>query len=91
LRLIVLALAGYRRPNTGVSLALVNRYTTTWLTEAAEKLARTYVPELSIVYSTACCSDQQSFIENGFPGMRCALSLSLFMCARVRVLSALLD
>lgn len=60
---------GYRRPNTPVSLALVNRYTTVWLTEAAEKLSRTYVPDLAIVYTTACCSDQQSFVENGYPGM----------------------
>ncbi len=62
--------SGYRRPNTPVSLALVNRYTTVWLTEAAEKLSRTYVPDLAIVYTTACCSDQQSFVENGYPGMR---------------------
>jgi len=60
---------GYRRPNTGVLLALVNRYTTTWLTEAAEQATRTYVPELTIGYTTACCSDQQSFLENGYPAM----------------------
>lgn len=61
---------GYRKPNTPLTVAFVSRYTTVWLTQAAEAAARTYVPELAVGLSSGCCSDQQSFIEQGYPAMR---------------------
>jgi hypothetical protein len=60
---------GYRKPNTPLTIALVNRFTTPFLTEAAEVASRTYVPELTVGYTTAYCSDQQSFLEQGYPAM----------------------
>jgi len=66
---INLDMIGYRRPGTSVSVALVTRLTTPWLTTAVEEIIKTYLPGFAIVFSTACCSDQQSFIENGFPAM----------------------
>jgi hypothetical protein len=60
---------GYRKPGSPLLVALVTRLTTEWLTDAVQALTETYVPELTIGYTSACCSDQQSFIENGYPGM----------------------
>jgi len=60
---------GYRRANTPVGIAFVTRYTTEWLTDAAEEATRLYVPELDVGYTTGCCSDQQSFVEQGYPAM----------------------
>lgn len=39
------------------------------LTSYAMDLVHTYVPSLPTVFTTACCSDQQSFYENGFPSV----------------------
>ena len=39
------------------------------LTQYAMDLIHTYVPTLPTTLTTACCSDQQSFYENGFPSV----------------------
>jgi Zn-dependent M28 family amino/carboxypeptidase len=39
------------------------------LTQYAKDLIATYVPTLPTVDTTACCSDQQSFYENGYPSV----------------------
>lgn len=50
-------------------MALDSRYVTSWLVEAVEKLTNLYVPELTVGYNSGCCSDQQSFYEQGYPAM----------------------
>lgn len=48
-------------------MALDSRYVTSWLVEAVAKVANIYVPQLIVGYNSGCCSDQQSFYEQGFP------------------------
>jgi Zn-dependent M28 family amino/carboxypeptidase len=60
---------GYRQPGTTSTLGYMNRYVDDDLTEIAMTTSRTYVPELNVGITTGCCSDQQSFYENGFPSV----------------------
>ena len=41
-----------------------------WL---ANNLTLLYVPELEIGYSPSCCSDHQSFFEQGYPAVGYAI------------------
>jgi len=59
---------GWKNPRTGLVIGLVTRFTTEWLTEAAQNVSALYLPDLPVGFSsTACCSDQQSFLEQGYP------------------------
>eukprot|EP01062_Namystynia_karyoxenos_P078117 TRINITY_DN79_c0_g2_i2.p2 TRINITY_DN79_c0_g2~~TRINITY_DN79_c0_g2_i2.p2 ORF type:complete len:468 (+),score=185.54 TRINITY_DN79_c0_g2_i2:77-1405(+) len=58
---------GYKQPNSPITLALMDRYIDKDLTEIAIETTKTYVPELPVGWTSGCCSDQQSFYENGFP------------------------
>lgn len=57
----------YRRPGEPFQLAFPDKLATVSATKHIQHLAQLYVPELVIGYTPACCSDHQSFWENGFP------------------------
>lgn len=57
----------YHVPTESLQLAFPNRYVSVELTDLARSVATTYVPELVVGTTTACCSDHQSFYSNGFP------------------------
>jgi hypothetical protein len=52
-----------------IQQAFMDRSMDPTLTQYAKDLIATYVPTLPTVDTTACCSDQQSFYENGFPSV----------------------
>eukprot|EP01060_Flectonema_neradi_P039957 TRINITY_DN896_c2_g2_i1.p1 TRINITY_DN896_c2_g2~~TRINITY_DN896_c2_g2_i1.p1 ORF type:complete len:440 (+),score=115.51 TRINITY_DN896_c2_g2_i1:56-1375(+) len=60
---------GYRIPETNATVAFMNRYADMTLTELAMDVTSSYVPELGVGWTSGCCSDQQSFYENGFPSV----------------------
>lgn len=60
-------MVGYQQPGTPITMSFMNRYADLDLTEITMEAARTYVPGLASEYTQVCCSDQQSFYENGFP------------------------
>jgi len=61
---------GWRNPRTGLIMGLVTRLTTEWLTQTAHEVSKQYLPSLPVGFSSqACCSDQQSFLEQGYPAM----------------------
>lgn len=60
---------GYSQPEEGIILGFMDRYADLDLTDIAIQTTNTYVPSLRIAYTQACCSDQQSFYENGFPSV----------------------
>lgn len=60
---------GYKPPEATVTLAYMNRNADPDLTEISMAITGTYVPELQVALTNVCCSDQQSFYENGFPAV----------------------
>ena len=60
---------GYRLPETKPTVAFMNRYSDLTLTEMTMDITKLYVPELGVGWTSGCCSDQQSFYENGFPSV----------------------
>lgn len=52
-----------------IQQAFMDRSMDPTLTQYAMDLIATYVPTLPTVFTTACCSDQQSFYENGYPSV----------------------
>lgn len=57
---------GYQLADQPITLGMKDRYISTWLLEVANSLTNLYVPSLPIGYSSSCCSDHQSFTENGY-------------------------
>lgn len=57
---------GYRKPGEPLQVAFPDKLATQAATDYVIDLARLYVPELQIGYTPACCSDHQSFFEQGF-------------------------
>eukprot|EP00041_Stephanoeca_diplocostata_P036787 m.1358259 g.1358259 ORF g.1358259 m.1358259 type:complete len:468 (+) comp24934_c1_seq31:54-1457(+) len=60
---------GYKLPGTEVTLGMKDRYISDWLLAAANGYSLTYVPGVKVGSSSSCCSDHQSFTENGFPAI----------------------
>jgi hypothetical protein len=58
-------MVGYQR-GANPELSLVNRYVDLPLTALVRNVSVTYVPELPVSETSACCSDHQSFLENGY-------------------------
>jgi len=56
----------YRVSTENYQCAFPTRYDDPDLTEAAMLAVQTYVPQLDVCFTTACCSDHQSFTENGY-------------------------
>jgi len=60
---------GYTLPGKPIRIGMKDRYIDASLLMNANDLTRLYVPELPIGLSASCCSDHQSFTENGFPAI----------------------
>jgi acetylornithine deacetylase/succinyl-diaminopimelate desuccinylase-like protein len=60
-------MVAYRVPTEKTQCAFPSRYSTPALETLAREAVATYVPELTIGITTACCSDHQSYYNRGFP------------------------
>ncbi|KAJ3360062.1 hypothetical protein GGF32_008649 [Allomyces javanicus] len=56
----------YRKPGEPLQCGLPDRYMTPEANLVVRKVAEAYVPEVQVGSTSACCSDHQSFFENGF-------------------------
>ncbi|KAF8806339.1 Zn-dependent exopeptidase [Phlegmacium glaucopus] len=57
----------YRAPGEPSQLGLPDRIGSTEVTQLVANISAIYSPELTVGYTSACCSDHQSFHEQGFP------------------------
>ncbi|KAG0309129.1 hypothetical protein BGZ98_005068 [Dissophora globulifera] len=57
----------YRKPGEPVQIAFPARYHTVELSSLLRNVTELYVPNAVVGTTGACCSDHQSFWENGFP------------------------
>eukprot|EP01061_Rhynchopus_euleeides_P013685 TRINITY_DN23791_c0_g1_i1.p1 TRINITY_DN23791_c0_g1~~TRINITY_DN23791_c0_g1_i1.p1 ORF type:complete len:444 (+),score=206.71 TRINITY_DN23791_c0_g1_i1:116-1447(+) len=57
---------GYREPGKPITLAFMDKYASEDLTQQAKEVVQTYLPNLAVGDTSGCCSDQQSFHEQGF-------------------------
>ncbi|KAF8936372.1 Zn-dependent exopeptidase [Dissophora ornata] len=57
----------YRKPGEPVQVAFPARYHTAELSSLLRNVTELYVPNAVVGTTGACCSDHQSFWENGFP------------------------
>jgi len=57
----------YRAPEEPPQLGLPLRYATPEVTQLVANISAIYSPELTVGFTSVCCSDHQSFMENGFP------------------------
>lgn len=60
-------MVAYRAPGEKTQCAFPSRYSTPELQNIAKAATSTYVPELTIGTTTACCSDHQSYYTRGLP------------------------
>jgi len=60
---------GYRQPGTPITINFMNRVGDPDLINIAREVTNTYLPGIGNDNTAACCSDQQSFHENGFPAV----------------------
>ena len=58
---------GYTDTKYGVTLSFDQRATTEWVTDSCKKFSQVYQPSLKIGNTNGCCSDNQSFYNQGFP------------------------
>ena len=58
-------MVGYQR-GAEPELSFVNRYVDLDLMAYVQNVTATYLPDLATSETTACCSDHQSFLENGY-------------------------
>ncbi len=66
----LLHVVGYTLPNqTSIIVGMKDRYSTGWLLEFVNSLTQAYVPSLGVGSSPSCCSDHQSFFEQGYPAV----------------------
>lgn len=56
----------YRKTGEAPQCAFPNRYHTPALTSLLKDVVTSYVPELQVCETSACCSDHQSFYEQGY-------------------------
>jgi len=56
----------FRRPTEGIQCGFPDRYADVLLTDLAISTMEMYTPEVESCYTSACCSDHQSFYEQGF-------------------------
>jgi len=56
----------YRQPGERAQCAFPDRSHTPELTSVVQDIIRTYVPNVDVCETSACCSDQQSFYEQGY-------------------------
>eukprot|EP00041_Stephanoeca_diplocostata_P011085 m.179985 g.179985 ORF g.179985 m.179985 type:complete len:452 (+) comp18405_c0_seq1:162-1517(+) len=56
----------FRSPNEGVQCGFPDRYADPLLTDLAQSLMNQYTPDIETCFTPACCSDHQSFTEQGY-------------------------
>lgn len=56
----------YRGSGEGIQCGFPNRYADEILTDLGMSILNTYTPEIETCYTSACCSDHQSFYEQGY-------------------------
>jgi len=56
----------YKSPSEAPQCAFPNRYHTPELTSLLKGVVQTYVPNVQVCETSACCSDHQSFYEQGY-------------------------
>lgn len=64
---IQMDMLAYHVPGEPLQIAFPDKLSTTTATAHIWSIADIYAPELEQGYTPACCSDHQSFWENGFP------------------------
>ena len=78
---------GWTLPRTNITVGMSDRFISKPLNDLVNGITRTYVPSIGIGPTSACCSDHQSFFENGFPAVgyttispntSCSLTFPLF-------------
>lgn len=57
---------GYTVPGQNPTASYMTRSVSNQLTDAVMAFSTLYLPELQVGRTTGCCSDQQSFFEQGF-------------------------
>jgi Zn-dependent M28 family amino/carboxypeptidase len=57
----------YRTPSEAPQLAFVSRSSTLTLNTLLTNISKTYVTQLTVGTTTACCTDHSSFYNQGFP------------------------
>ncbi|KAG0269217.1 hypothetical protein DFQ27_004457 [Actinomortierella ambigua] len=57
----------YQMPGEPIQTAFPLRHHTPELTDLLVNVTQMYVPETKVGFTGACCSDHQSFFENGYP------------------------
>jgi len=57
----------YRSPEEPLQLGLPDLIGLPEATFLVANMSKIYAPELAVGYTSACCSDHQSFVEQGFP------------------------
>jgi len=62
-------MVGYQPPNTRTVIAFMTGSATPALTTSCRNVMNTYIPATLTGTTSACCSDQQAFFENGFPSI----------------------
>jgi Zn-dependent M28 family amino/carboxypeptidase len=60
---------GYKQPGSDITMGIMERYADPDLSAIAISMTNTYVPALNVRFTQVCCSDQQSFYENGYPSV----------------------
>jgi len=62
-------MVGYKPPNQGTVVAFMTGSTTASLVTECRATIANYLPTQAQGTTSACCSDQQAFFENGFPAL----------------------
>lgn len=60
-------MTAYRSPGEPLQLGLPDRIGTPEVAQLVADISAIYSPELHVGFTPACCSDHQSFHEQGFP------------------------
>ncbi|PPQ71101.1 hypothetical protein CVT24_009852 [Panaeolus cyanescens] len=60
-------MTAYRAPGEPLQLGLPDIIGTSEVTQLVANISNIYTPELKVGFTPACCSDHQSFHEQGFP------------------------
>jgi hypothetical protein len=69
---------GWQLPKTNITVGMSNRFISKPLNDLVNTITRTYVPSLGIGPTSACCSDHQSFYEQGYPAVGYAENTGLY-------------
>jgi len=62
-------MVGYQPPGQQTTIAFMNGSASPSLTQSCMNIVQTYLPTTAIGRTTACCSDQQAFHEQGYPAL----------------------